>query len=510
MNPKLIRSKPKLSYNGLTVVLSNPSRFDKYDLLSANGGHFFSQCLAPELNRYQCDIRTKECQDELLPETKVVLCLGETAAKQHIDGIQDNVLGEIRGSVYGNRIASYYPQDCVDVKNYEAEFNTSSGGSEFIDRPGDNAISEKRHHGKTSWSNYGFWLDQDIKKVKHILKHGIPTREFEPHYRIYPPSNEIINELTNTKGKHLYIDIETDANLNILCLSYSFGLPVINVVPFVDHKYTPAYDSLHLIFRALSIAVRDNCCVAHNGACFDFVVLAWKYKIAIGRDVYDTMVAQSRIFPGFEKSLGHCTSLWSWEPFHKDEAGGYNTKDQAEAMWKYCGKDVYTMILIHKAQIAYAQKRIGMIASINQANASIRPYLITSLYGIQYDPLQVEEIIAENDALMKQYNRVIELLVGPQTVKHLRAKSKKSMPGSNSQCCEYFHNLLGYPVVARGKETKKGIRNASLAKTAIFKLRQKFDNPVLEFVIAFREVAKETSSLKFEPWVAEPTTTDEL
>lgn len=75
------------------------------------------------------------------------------------------------------------------------------------------------------------------------------------------------------------------------------------------------------------------------------------------------------------------------------------------------------------------------------------------------------------------------------------------MPGSNKQCCTYFHDMLGYPVISRGKETKKGTRNASLAKQNMYKLRLRFDNPVIDFCLAYRELAKESGSLKFNPWI---------
>jgi hypothetical protein len=55
--------------------------------------------------------------------------------------------------------------------------------------------------------------------------------------------------------------------------------------------------------------------------------------------------------------------------------------------------------------------------------------------------------------------------------------------------------------VGWGKESKvDGKRKPSLSKKAIYKLRLKFDNPVIDFIIAYRQLAKETSSLKFNPF----------
>ena len=96
----MLRNRPQYKYCGLTIVLSNPSRFDRNELLSATGGWFFNdRCLRPDYNRHQCDIRLKDDRSELLPNTKCVLLLGEPAAKLWLNN-NENTLGEIRGSVY--------------------------------------------------------------------------------------------------------------------------------------------------------------------------------------------------------------------------------------------------------------------------------------------------------------------------------------------------------------------------------------------------------------------------
>lgn len=515
-----IRHKPSLTYSGLTIVLSNPSRFDLKSggLLSANGGIFFDRCLDPEFNRFQCDIRVKEDKTPRLEGTKCVLLLGEDAMNDWLgEQARGNTLGELRGTVFDLKgvpcVCSYLPQDCVDIKDHESEHNPlhkHEGLGEMV-AEGD----DKRRHGKTQRKNYGFWFDRDLQRAKQIIKYGIPKRTtHEPKYTIYPSSSAIIEELTNTKGQYLYLDFETDSNFNPWCLGYSFGLPTISVFPFIDFNYQHAYTNLCNIVRALAIACRDNTVVAHSGSNFDFRVLAIKLRIAI-RKCYDTLIAHHRCWPDVEKSLGHGMSHLTWEPFHKDEAAGWNTRDQMTKTMEYCGKDIYGMILMHQSITKHAKSVPGLPESIEQAMASIRPYLITSLLGIQYeqklvtDPRtgeKVWDLIYENDRLMKEYLRIINLLIGPKTVAALRAKSIKAMPASNSQACYYFHELLGYEPVAYGKETKKGTFNPSLAKGAIFKLRQKYANPVLDLVIAYREIAKETGSLGFTPWSGIPNT----
>lgn len=502
----MLRQKPQLTYNGLTVVMSNPSRADTHKLLSAGGGRFFNECLAPEYNMYQADIRLKEDVTPLIDGTKVVLLLGEDAAKQWLKN-PDNTINEIRGSVYTINekpfIATYFPQDCVDIKNYEKAHhdkrNADSGHNISEDAKEDSetdSLEDKSRHGKTKRKNFRFWFQKDIERVKILLKsNGVIPKEPEAVYHIYPSAEVVIAELLKHKGKFFYYDCETDENLNITCFGFSFGLPNVFVVPCIDHLYNWCYSSLPQILRALAVCIRDNTIVAHNGASFDFPVLGIKLKIPIGKHSYDTMLAHHRCFPDVEKSLGHGMSIWTWQPFHKDEnSGWYNSASMKNTM-QYCGKDVYGMILLHEAITAYAKKRPGLTESIQQAMDSIRPYLITFFMGIRVIAEKRDAMFKENDRLMIQYNRIIRILIGPIATKALLKMSKKSMAGSNMQCCKYFHEMLGYDVQNVSKETGK----PSLAKQALFKLALAYKNPVIQVVVAYRELAKESGSLKWTP-----------
>lgn len=509
----ILRTKPAFTYNGITLVLSNPSRFDirNENLLTASGEDLVNEfCLQPEFNTFQCDIRVKECGEPLLPNTRVIMTLGESATHLWLPQTRENSIGEVRGSVFISQktgiptIPSFFPQDAADPRDLEGEFNDlQSDETESQSAETEDNDNPKRRHGKTRRNNFAFWMQQDFKKAKWLAKGNPIPKSPDVNYNIYPEITKVIDLLTNSKNKNLFIDIETDAFLNITCIGLSFGLPEIYVVPIILWDYTPAYDMLLLarLFRALAVSFRDNQTVAHNGSGFDFFVFGYKLSLPVGARLYDTMLAHHRCFPQVEKSLGHCMSMWTWQPFHKDEGSfGYRNQQQAKQLWQYCGKDIYGLILIFESINAYAARVPGLVNSIQQANDSIRPYLICQLQGIKYDEQLVKEMLVENDRLMMQYLRIIEYLVGKDNLKEIRGKGKSSLPSSNKQCVKYFHDLLGYEVVARGKPDETGKRNSSLAKGAMFKLRLKYENPVIDLILAYRRVQKETSTLKFNPW----------
>lgn len=510
----LLRNKPLLGYRGLTIVLSNPSRFDKIRLLSLNGGVLLDECLQPEMSAMNCDVRVMEDKSPLLPETKCILLLGEVAMHDWCPDTKDNILNELRGSPLKYKdipaIASFFPQDAADIVNHEAKHNELSknfeGDDEVSSSDDEDDEGDVKRYSSTKRSNYFFWLKRDVWKAKQLVSDKTNNickeKRVHPTYHICPPSQEIIKLLTNTKNQFLYYDMETDIEeANMLCFAFSFDGINVYCVPTLDHNYHPAYSNLHLILRSLAIATRDNILVAHNGAGFDYLVLAYKYKIAVRR-VYDTMVAWHRCFPSVEKSLGHVTSYFTWERFHKDtDSLSYFTREHMMQKLRYCGADVFTMALIHKEIEAYAKTIPGLPESIKCANDSIPVYLYETLKGIRFEDADRQTIIKENDALMEQYIRISKLMLGEECMENIRdsmkSKSKTSFLGSDKQQCRYFHELLNYPVMFRSDKTGE----PSLGKKIMFRLALKFpDNPMIPLILAYRKVKKETGALKFIPF----------
>jgi len=490
-------------------MLANPSRLDTVSLLSGNGGQMFNaHCLRPELNIMQCDVRLAEDKEPLLPNTKVVLLLGEAAMHEQLKETESNTIGEMRGSIFERGgiyyIPSFFPQDATDIKNFEAEHNPLSKEYQHEDADDDDEYAgDAKRHGRTSRRNFAFWLRRDVWKAKQLLKEGrIPNTYPQPQYIICPSPDAVFSSLANTVGQTLYFDIETDfEEQNLQCFAYTFDGKTVYSVPILDYNYKPV-PGFHRTLFALGKAFRDNQVVAHNGATFDFFVMAWKYGICVKKP-YDTMLAMHRCFPDVERSLGHCTSYWTWEKFHKDEDSlGYMTATQMRQRLEYCGKDVFTMFIIHKEIEKYARTIPGLTDSIDSAMRCIRPYLTTSLQGIRYDEALVAKKRYDNDRLMEQYLRIIRLLIGPNGIKDVMGTSKSNaFPASNPQCVRYFHDILGYPVVARGKQRVDGTRHPSLAANAMYKLRLANENPVIDFSIAYRQVALETKTpLGFIPF----------
>lgn len=499
----MLRHPPTFNYCGLTIILSNPARNDRKMLIDSGttaGWFFENQCLAAYFSRYQCDIRQADDNSSLLPNTKCVLLLGQYAHSKFTN--VPTTLDENRGSPIlvqrgGKDIAtvsSFTPQDAIDPVELESKHNAEYKDIDDLDEDSDESavgeLLESKGRGRTARANYRFWLMQDVAKAAKIVdKDGIIPRAVQPKYHIYPSAQEVISTLLSTQKEDFYFDMETDfISADMRCFAFMFGNRPTDVwiVPVLTTDYKPAYDQINEILRALAVCIRRNTTVAHNGAHFDFLILAIKYRIPISK-VYDTMVAMNRIYPTLEKSLGHCVSLETFEPYHKNEGiHGYRNATQAEQLYYYCGKDVFTMYLVKQAQIARAHADSGLGASIALANRSIKPYLTNTILGLHFSEEERQAWIRKSDKLLTAYMRFMRVLHGENVAPLI----------SNQKCTKYFHEQLGYSVVKRSEKTG----NPSLAEDALIKLALMNDNPVIRFLIKYRQKQKETSTLKFKVW----------
>lgn len=483
--------------------MSNPSRFDDSRLLKGTGGVLMNECLQPFCNPLQCDVRLVDDTSPLLDGTRAILILGEAAMHFLCPPTRLNTLNEMRGSpIFALGLpayASFLPQDAADMKNYERQANPLAGDFHEDDTSeDDDDEGDVKEHGKTKRANFFFWLRQDAQKCIRVLEDRV-MKHPTPIYKVNPPVEEVIYVLENTVGEMMDFDIETDyEEQNLLCFAFSFGNSnMVYSCPVLDYRYAIHRSTFNLI-RALSIAISNNTLVAHNGAGFDFHVLATKYGIPV-KKCYDTMIANHRIYPDIEKSLGHCISLWTNLSFHKDsDSQKYYTYEDMITKLTYCAKDVWGMKLVRIAQSLFAKRQPGLEDSIRVAQDSIRPYLTCSIQGIRFDDHKRQEIMKENDLLMNQYLRILRFLVGEDGLEKARGTGKRgSFASSNAQCVRYFHELLCYAVVARSRETGA----PSLGKKAMYKLALKYpDNPVITFVLLYRQVQKEYGALKFHPW----------
>ena len=493
MDPEIqLRHKPVLKYNGLTIVLSHPSRMDLKSrvLISGQVTNWFEQNLKP-FNRYGCDIRTKNtinAANPILDNTRCVLLCGQST----LSTINKNQAIEVlRGSpfTHGNLvfIPTFHPQDALDRQNYEQSLNPLFASQSSDDESADSTESDfdTKDRSKTSRKNFRFWFGKDVSKAVRICREGL--RSNNCNYILRPPSEVIINWLNAQSGQRLFFDIETTLDTKqITCFSISNDATTVYTIPVISYSGVCAYDMsiLARIFQALAGAFKRNTLVVHN-ALFDLFILLWKYHIPpppIGQ-IEDTMLMHHRTYAEIEKSLGHCVSLYTDQPYHKD-SGFFNPRNQEQEnkLLLYNAKDVETLALVYQGILQRSAGNSGLLKSFKQANDSIRPYLTLSYRGLRLD---TTALCSHLDLLERRRvaieNKVLPVLVGwPLN------------PRSSQQVATYLYGQLG---IEKPKDDK-----SLTGKEALYRILLKRSIPAVKTIVTLRRLSKEAGGLRFQLW----------
>jgi DNA polymerase I-like protein with 3'-5' exonuclease and polymerase domains len=470
---------PTYKYCGLSFVLDKPGRHDRDYLIGGYSGNYFESCLNP-LTRFQCEVRDLSSDTtSFLPETKVVVLLGQDALSKYFP---NHNLFAYRGSplklnniIY---IPTFAPQDAYDRKDYENDDESEAENE-----------SEKDYQ-KTKRKNWRFWLRKDLQKACRILKAGHVNLYPLPQINRFPSSNEIVRVLSEAHPRErLVVDIETRRDKKITVLSFCF-IPelfsadknlVIYTVPITRYFNELAYSRLETahILRGLAFAFNNNVVIGHN-LYFDLFILAWQYRIPFPAMVFDTMLAHHRLYCEVEKSLGHCISLYTDLPYHKDE-GVFEPKtpEQEQKLWSYNAKDVWTTALVYYKIREEAKLLPGAEASQSQVMRSQRPYMTMSFQGALVDTTALVDTYNSFSNRADQMKRVLKLMTGYEI-----------NPRSSQQVSKYLYDYLGLPKPDQDPTNE----------TTLTKLYIKYGIPSIRIILDARGAGKLASSLKFKLW----------
>lgn len=396
---------------------------------------------------------------------------GEGAAR----ALHNRPLDLVRGYVWYQGkvpcVCTYEPQMAADFKNYE--------GDEAEDEESEGTGKD---YARTKQSNYRFWLKADLNKLFRRDHREVPLE----HVQLYS-CEDAAAVLQRLPGDQLYLDIETNPHTNnLVCVGFSGTAgPIYTILPYATDgcgRGNPAR-----LGMGLARAMANRQVVVHN-AGFDLNFLALFYRIPFGQRISDTMLRHHRILQEPEKSLGHCISLWTNEPYHKDSAGTFVPRNHRQELKlaTYNARDVHTMRLVWHAQEAFLQGKPAYRASVTQVEAMTYGYLLAGLQGICVDIMERQAAITKAENTMVQLNRMARILVGHD----INIRSPK-------QLAEYLHDEMGYP---QDGETASG--NAPTGRLAIIKhLLANPQNAFLKLVLLGKKLTKTISDLKFNPYM---------
>jgi len=226
---------------------------------------------------------------------------------------------------------------------------------------------------------------QRVKKQGEFPESPIPKRD----YIIRPSYDDSLNYLESClSSKMVSYDIEVSrTSQEMSCIAFSTSSKSTISIPFTagGKDYFSPEQELD-IWRAIArILENKNIVKANQNIAFDATFIYQRTGIAT-INVEDTMVAHGVYAPDFKKDLGFLTSLYSYEPYYKDE-GSIRIKGGGgsdETFWLYNTKDAVVIHDILPVIKSYLEKTGNLQTYYHQCK-TIEPAVYMMVRGFRCD-----------------------------------------------------------------------------------------------------------------------------
>ncbi len=294
-------------------------------------------------------------------------------------------------------------------------------------------ILRKNHQG-------GYLLKFDIGKAKLIAGGMNPVKERE--YIIDPDMPTIVDRMTYLieKAQFLTTDIETRMYSFIDCIGFTDSDDWAICIPFHAAGRPRWSQSEELYIRQMiNKLMRNKALKIMHNAMYE---LFWFYFYGIPCNNLwmDTMLAMHTIHPEFKKALWSAQSLYSNEPYHKDEG---RDSDNDRDRWVYNCKDVAVTHEISKPLLEDLMATKLDHFFFNHVMREVKPYLAMSVKGIKVDQKRWGELYTQVDKERKDYQEELDIAIGHP----LNVKSFKQMK------THFYDKLNLKPILKKGKPT---------------------------------------------------------
>ena len=289
----------------------------------------------------------------------------------------------------------------------------------------------------------------DFKKIApYMAQSALPIRT----YTIKPTFQEARDYLLYLieEVSIFSLDIETDGGRRLACVGFCHAPYQAFVIPFFTSR-TPnksywSHNEEKELFLLLSRLLSDPTkTVIYQNAIFDTTFLYENCRIFSQTRVVDTMALHQLLYPDFDKNLGLLTSIYTLDPYYKDE-GKLAFKGQLnEAQyWTYNAKDAD---VTYRAYFEIA-RRIKLYG--HEQTATYKSDLFPLVYrmglrGITIDQPLRASLAAKTIERCKVILEILQTKVGYPL-----------NPGSSKQLQAFLYGENNLPVKTKVRKNKNG------------------------------------------------------
>lgn len=311
-------------------------------------------------------------------------------------------------------------------------------------------------HGVYLWR---YLIISDLAKAKAMSGTPeliLPRREI----LIRPTLAEALNFLRNCRREpRVASDLEV-VNHQISCFSVATRIDEGMTIPLTDERgaYWSEGDEIAIWLAYADLMYDRNVMkVNQNMVGFDAVFMYMQNHIRVRGEIGDTMIAQSILYPEFNKGLDFIASMHTNEPYWKDEGKMWkNEGGDFPTFWRYCGKDSCVALEAWDVLAAEMDRR-DMWQTYNMTVELMDPLIYMTMRGLQIDAdglaetkTKIEKQIAE---LEDEMNSVADYPFSAT---------------SSAQCAKYFYEhkkLTPYRNPARNVTTDDKAMSRIFRKT---------------------------------------------
>jgi len=214
--------------------------------------------------------------------------------------------------------------------------------------------------------------------------------------------------------------------------------------------------------------------VYQNGP-YDLSVLGRYYGLRLAQGTYeDTMFCHHACYPYLRKGLHVLTSMYTWEPYYKDEGRVSFGKRNDEAQYRYNGKDCCVTREIFPI-VARDAKELGVWKGYRRTISILPSHTAMGIRGVSVDLDRKAELGKEFGALAKEAEKKVFTETGFEL--NLNSSTQKQ---------RLLYGYLGLKIQFNPK-TKK----ATVDKGALLKLKRLYPKePTLQAILDYQKYEK--------------------
>ncbi len=307
----------------------------------------------------------------------------------------------------------------------------------------------------------------DLQRIKKEMSFPEIVRP-KRNIMISPSYFDTISFLTHVKEevKTIAFDIEVMHN-EMSCISIAPNSENVMSIPF-DSKhgdYFTVEQEMKVMKLISSILEDKEIRKVGQNLEFDSTHLFMRYGIRV-RPMFDIMIAQGIAFPDFPKGLDFTTSIYTMEPYYKDDGKKWSKKSSTDRdFWIYNAKDS-AVVLDIEPRVLNELHLQGNLLTYSEQLALIEPLSYMQIRGLRADVDGLVKAAKESEKKEEELTKEFHAMVG----------SPINVAGPK-QLAKYFYGVKGIkPYYNRKTQTvttddtamkrlaKKGILEARLVQ----------------------------------------------